>query len=110
MVRALLCFPRCKAGPAIPLLRRVFLHRTTLQNRLQAVRTEAAFPSHSTEHRMKKIVVIGATGTLGQAVSAELRARHEVIEVGATRGQYRADITDPASVERLFAEIGKVDG
>lgn len=59
---------------------------------------------------MKKIVVIGATGTLGQAVSAELRARHEVIEVGATRGQYRADITDPASVERLFAEIGKVDG
>src|SRR3954447_26125725 len=70
----------------------------------------AAFPSHSTEHRMKKIVVIGATGTLGQAVSAELRARHEVIEVGATRGQYRADITDPASVERLFAEIGKVDG
>jgi NAD(P)-dependent dehydrogenase (short-subunit alcohol dehydrogenase family) len=59
---------------------------------------------------MKKIVVIGATGTLGQAVSAELQARHEVIEVGATRGQYRVDSTDPASVERLFREIGKVDG
>ena len=38
---------------------------------------------------MKKIVVIGATGTLGQAVTAELKARHEVIEVGATRGQYQ---------------------
>jgi NAD(P)-dependent dehydrogenase (short-subunit alcohol dehydrogenase family) len=59
---------------------------------------------------MKKIVVIGATGTLGQAVSAELKARHEVIEVGATRGQYHVDSTDPASVERLFREIGKVDG
>ncbi|MFM0311446.1 short chain dehydrogenase [Paraburkholderia sp. RL17-383-BIF-A] len=59
---------------------------------------------------MKKIVVIGATGTLGQAVSAELKARHEVIEVGATRGQYQVDSTDPASVERLFREIGKVDG
>jgi NAD(P)-dependent dehydrogenase (short-subunit alcohol dehydrogenase family) len=59
---------------------------------------------------MKKIVVIGATGTLGQAVSAELKARHEVIEVGATRGQYQVDSTDPASVERLFCEIGKVDG
>lgn len=59
---------------------------------------------------MKKIVVIGATGTLGQAVSAELKARHEVIEVGATRGQYQVDSTDPASVERLFGEIGKVDG
>src|ERR1700761_4721367 len=59
---------------------------------------------------MKKIVVIGATGTLGQAVSAELKARHEVIEVGATRGTFRVDSTDPASVERGFREIGKVDG
>jgi NAD(P)-dependent dehydrogenase (short-subunit alcohol dehydrogenase family) len=59
---------------------------------------------------MKKIVVIGATGTVGRAVSAELQARHQVIEVGATRGQYRVDSTDPASVERLFREIGKVDG
>jgi NAD(P)-dependent dehydrogenase (short-subunit alcohol dehydrogenase family) len=59
---------------------------------------------------MKKIVVIGATGTLGQAISTELKARHEVIEVGATRGQYHVDSTDPASVERLFHEIGKVDG
>ena len=59
---------------------------------------------------MKKIVVIGATGTLGQAVSAELKARHEIIEVGATRGQYHVDSTDPASIEKLFREIGKVDG
>ncbi|MGH8779811.1 short chain dehydrogenase [Paraburkholderia sp.] len=59
---------------------------------------------------MKKIVVIGATGTLGRAVAAELKARHEVIEVGATRGAHRVDGTDPASIERLFAEIGHVDG
>ncbi|CAE6795476.1 short chain dehydrogenase [Paraburkholderia nemoris] len=59
---------------------------------------------------MKKIVVIGATGTIGQAVSTALKARHEVIEVGATRGKYRVDSTDPASIERLFSEIGKVDG
>ncbi|SDG06923.1 short chain dehydrogenase [Paraburkholderia phenazinium] len=59
---------------------------------------------------MTKIVVIGATGTLGRAVTAELKARHEVIEVGATRGQYRVDSTDPASIEKLFREIGKVDG
>lgn len=59
---------------------------------------------------MKKIVVIGATGTVGSAVSAALKARHEVIEVGATRGQYRVDTTDPASIERLFGEIGRVDG
>ncbi|CAH2774648.1 MAG: Short-chain dehydrogenase [uncultured Paraburkholderia sp.] len=59
---------------------------------------------------MKKIVVIGATGTLGQAVCAELKARHEVIEVGATRGKYQVDSTKPESVEKLFREIGKMDG
>jgi NAD(P)-dependent dehydrogenase (short-subunit alcohol dehydrogenase family) len=59
---------------------------------------------------MKRIVVIGATGTLGQAVAAELKARHEVIEVGATRGAFHVDSTDPASVERVFREIGKIDG
>jgi NAD(P)-dependent dehydrogenase (short-subunit alcohol dehydrogenase family) len=58
---------------------------------------------------MNKVVVIGATGTLGRAVASELKARHEVIEVGATRGAYQVDSTDPASVERLFREIGKVD-
>jgi len=63
-----------------------------------------------TEQQMSKIVVIGATGTLGQAVAAELKARHEVIEVGATRGAYQVDSKDPASVERLFETIGKVDG
>ncbi|MGF6754144.1 short chain dehydrogenase [Paraburkholderia sp. GAS42] len=58
---------------------------------------------------MNKVIVIGATGTLGQAVASELKARHEVIEVGATRGAYRVDSTNPASVERLFREVGKVD-
>jgi len=56
-----------------------------------------------------KIVVIGASGTLGQAVSAELKQRHEVIEVGATRGDYHVDATNLPSVERLFHEIGRVD-
>ncbi|MBN3755189.1 short chain dehydrogenase [Paraburkholderia sp. Tr-20389] len=59
---------------------------------------------------MSRIVVIGATGTLGKAVAAELKARHEVIEVGATRGAHQVDSKDPASVERLFEAIGKVDG
>ncbi len=58
---------------------------------------------------MNKVVVIGATGTLGQAVASELKARHEVVEVGATRGAYRVDSTDPASIEKLFREVGKVD-
>ncbi|MDR5783824.1 short chain dehydrogenase [Caballeronia sp. LZ065] len=58
---------------------------------------------------MMKIAVIGATGTVGQAVSTELKSRHEVIEIGATRGAHRVDLLDLNSIKRLFESIGRVD-
>lgn len=55
-----------------------------------------------------KVLVIGVTGHVGSAAAAALGAAHEV--VGATRsGSPRVDIDDPASIERLFAEVGTVD-
>lgn len=57
----------------------------------------------------KKIVLIGATGTIGQGVAARLSGRHEIITVGARSGQYQADIADLRQVEALFDRIGKVD-
>ncbi len=56
-----------------------------------------------------KIIIVGAEGTVGRAVAAELGKRHEVIAVGRKSGLIRADITDRASVEALFARTGKVD-
>jgi NAD(P)-dependent dehydrogenase (short-subunit alcohol dehydrogenase family) len=56
-----------------------------------------------------KIIVIGASGSVGKAVAAELAQRHEVIKVGKTSGEHQADITDIASVRDLFGRIGKVD-
>jgi NAD(P)-dependent dehydrogenase (short-subunit alcohol dehydrogenase family) len=56
-----------------------------------------------------KIVVIGATGTLGRAIVAELGVRHEVIRVGRQRGDLLADITDQGSVDALFEKLGRVD-
>ena len=56
-----------------------------------------------------KIVIIGATGTIGKAVAAALRAKHEVIAVSRSVAEYRADITDKSSLEKAFAAIGKVD-
>lgn len=56
-----------------------------------------------------KIIVIGASGTIGRAVSEELSQRHEVIRVGRTRGDYQVDITSQESVEALFAQTGDVD-
>ena len=56
-----------------------------------------------------KIAVIGATGTVGRAVCAELQARHEIIDIGATRGTHRVDLLDVDSIKRLFDTIGHVD-
>lgn len=36
-----------------------------------------------------KIVIIGASGTVGRAVTEELSRRHDVIRVGRTQGDYR---------------------
>lgn len=56
-----------------------------------------------------KIIVIGASGTIGRAVVEELSARHEIIQVGKNSGQHQADITNLQSVEALFDKIGAVD-
>lgn len=56
-----------------------------------------------------KIVVIGASGTLGQAVVENLSARHDVVRVGKSRGEHRVDLTRPESVQALFDATGRVD-
>jgi NAD(P)-dependent dehydrogenase (short-subunit alcohol dehydrogenase family) len=58
---------------------------------------------------MMKIAVIGATGTIGKAVVAELSARHEVIQIGRASSQYQLDITIGESIHALFSRLGPVD-
>jgi NAD(P)-dependent dehydrogenase (short-subunit alcohol dehydrogenase family) len=60
------------------------------------------------EHVMK-VLVIGASGTIGQAVAEELGARHEILTAGQNSGQFRVDIKDLPSVQALFRETGKLD-
>ncbi len=56
-----------------------------------------------------KILLIGASGTIGQAVLANLAARHEVITVGRNSGAHRADFSQPGAVATLLQAVGKVD-
>ncbi len=56
-----------------------------------------------------KILIVGASGTLGQAVAAHLGQQHEILAAGRSSGQYRVDLTDDASVQALFAATGPVD-
>ncbi len=56
-----------------------------------------------------KIIIIGASGTLGKAVSAELSARHEIIAVGRKSGEFQADMRELKSLKSILQKIGKVD-
>ncbi len=58
---------------------------------------------------MKKIVIIGATGTIGKAVSDLLiDKRYEVIRA-SRNSDSKIDIEDTSSIEKFFGEIGQVD-
>ncbi len=56
-----------------------------------------------------KIIVIGASGTLGKAVSTELSPRHEIVAVGRKSGGFQADMRELQSLKSVFQKIGKVD-
>jgi NAD(P)-dependent dehydrogenase (short-subunit alcohol dehydrogenase family) len=56
-----------------------------------------------------KVVVIGATGTIGQAVVQALSGRHEIVPVSHAKGELRVDLASRDSIERLFSAIGPFD-
>jgi len=56
-----------------------------------------------------RIILIGASGTIGKAVYAELSARHEVVRVNRNSGDFQVDIADPESIDRLFGQLGAFD-
>lgn len=58
---------------------------------------------------MKKILLIGASGTIGQAVAKNLGARHQLITAGRSSGDHRVDLTSDQGVAALLETVGKVD-
>lgn len=56
-----------------------------------------------------RILVVGATGTLGQAIIRELAPRHEIVRASRKGADVAVDITDMESVRRLYATVGALD-
>jgi NAD(P)-dependent dehydrogenase (short-subunit alcohol dehydrogenase family) len=56
-----------------------------------------------------RVVLVGATGTIGQAVAKELAPRHEIVAVGSKSGDVRLDVTDAGSIRAGLAQIGTFD-
>ncbi|PWH07521.1 short chain dehydrogenase [Brachybacterium endophyticum] len=57
----------------------------------------------------KRILVVGAGGLIGSEAASALEASgHEIIRASRSTGE-QVDLTDPTSIEALFARIGDVD-
>jgi NAD(P)-dependent dehydrogenase (short-subunit alcohol dehydrogenase family) len=56
-----------------------------------------------------RVLLVGASGTLGRAVAAELGARHEIIAAGSKSGDVRIDLADVASIGAALAQVGPLD-
>ncbi len=55
-----------------------------------------------------KVLVIGASGHIGSAAARALAENHEVVRASRT-ADIQVDISDPASVQRMFERVGTVD-
>lgn len=56
-----------------------------------------------------KVVIVGASGTVGRAVVDELSPRHEIVKVGRKSGDVNVDITSAESITKMYEAIGSFD-
>jgi NAD(P)-dependent dehydrogenase (short-subunit alcohol dehydrogenase family) len=56
-----------------------------------------------------KIILVGASGTVGQAIINELSDRHELVKVGRSGGDVQVDITSEDSIKEMYEKTGPFD-
>ena len=56
-----------------------------------------------------KILLVGAHGTVGRGVAAELGARHDLLAAGRKDAAVSLDLADAGSIRAAFERIGRVD-
>jgi len=55
-----------------------------------------------------RIIVVGATGTLGKATVNALKQNHEVIQA-SRKGDIQVDLSIPASIKDMYKQVSDVD-
>jgi NAD(P)-dependent dehydrogenase (short-subunit alcohol dehydrogenase family) len=56
-----------------------------------------------------RILIIGATGTIGQAIVTALEGKHDLVLASRKKAHEQVDLADPSSIRALYKRIGRVD-
>lgn len=56
-----------------------------------------------------KIIIVGASGTMGKHLSSAFEKEHEVIKAAAEGGDIQVNITSTESIEKFFKQVGSFD-
>lgn len=56
-----------------------------------------------------KILLVGGTGTLGQAVVSKLKKRHTIIVASFSGADIKVDISNAASIRAMYQSVGPID-
>ena len=56
-----------------------------------------------------RILIVGGSGTVGQAAAKELGKRHEIVRAGRSSGDLTVDVMNEDSVKAMYAKLGQVD-
>jgi NAD(P)-dependent dehydrogenase (short-subunit alcohol dehydrogenase family) len=56
-----------------------------------------------------RILLVGASGTVGRAACEALSRRHEIVKAGRTSGEVTADLMNEDQLRAMYARVGKVD-
>ena len=56
-----------------------------------------------------RILIVGGSGTVGQAAAKELGKRHEIVRAGRSSGDLTVDVMNDDSVKAMYAKLGQVD-
>jgi NAD(P)-dependent dehydrogenase (short-subunit alcohol dehydrogenase family) len=56
-----------------------------------------------------RVLIVGASGTIGRAIVAALTGRHDLVLASRREAPEQVDIGDPASIRALYARVGRVD-
>jgi NAD(P)-dependent dehydrogenase (short-subunit alcohol dehydrogenase family) len=56
-----------------------------------------------------KVILLGASGTIGGAIDDALSDDHDLVRVGRSSGDVHADLSDPDSIHALYDEVDHFD-